>query len=644
MKPYAGNLDHSNARHALRRTMVLAADELPADWLPIIKREAQAARPAKVGRQSALEPEIDTFAGHATDNVYLQRDVWRGYLAEFGGSAAAQLTDADIKAIARRTAREASDLDIGLQLSGGAWHEYGRLFDFCTGREVAPPPPGLLLSGMGARVRCQYWWRRALRKMVARKCERGYLAMGLVCKTNGQPYASNKAVLRRVDQNQRNREALENIVFENDEGYRRTLAELAAASVSNKAIRRGELMTRIRGCEALADELGHAGLFVTLTAPSRFHSTLRHGARNPKYDGSTPREAQDWHCLMWARARAKLARRGVNLYGFRVAEPHHDGCTHWHMLVWFGDSVDSRGWDERLKFGPVLPTYDVVIPPLNEFQRVVRAYWLSDGGDEKGAQKYRVAFKVMEQGGAAGYIAKYISKNIDDHGIDSHLDDYAEGEIGPDLIGDLEIKPSLRVEAWASNWGIRQFQPLGQPPVTVWRELRRVGEAQARAAGFNGVVHKAWLAAQRVGGILADWARYVKAQGGLMLGRACRVVMRHDVQEIAGTYGTAARPVPVGVALNLPGSRTVWSERRCWRAVDVPAPAPASALGKRSAPARTRVNNCTVDDREALALDAARGSGGADFRGSEGKLQPERFDHAKSSSKEDPYDGASSAW
>ncbi|WP_341921873.1 replication endonuclease [Polaromonas sp. YR568] len=615
MKPYAGNLDHSNARYQLRKTMLLAADELPADWLPIINREAQAARHEN---------------GHATSDLSARRGVWRGYLAEFGGAAAAQLSDADIKALARRTAREASDLDIGLLLSAGAWHEYGRLFDFCAGREVMPPPPGLLLSGMGARVRCQYWWRRALRKMVARKCERGALALGVVCKTNGQPYASNGAVLRRVDQNRRNREALSNIVFENDEGYRRTLAELAAASVSNKAIRRGELMTRIRGCEALADELGHAGLFATLTLPTRFHSTLRNGRRNRNYDGSTPNDGQRWLCLMWARTRAKLARLGVGLYGFRVAEPHHDGCTHWHMLVWSDGDLEA-------------------------IQEVLRSYWLSEdlaiylGELDKGPpteevqkafrarEKYGTDFKLMEAGSAAGYIAKYISKNIDDHGIDSHLDDYAEGAIGTDLIGDLEIKPSMRVEAWASHWGIRQFQPLGQPPVTVWRELRRVGEAQARAAGFGGVVHKAWLAAQRTGAILADWARYVKAQGGLMLGRACRIVMRHDVQEITGTYGTAARPVPVGVALNLPGSRTVWSERRCWRAIDVP----ASALGKRSAPARTRVNNCTVDDREALALDAARGSGGAEFRGWEGKLQPESI---YGNEKIDPYDGASSAW
>ena len=567
----------------LRLAVRTAKAQLPAAWLPHIEREAAAAKSPWRPRFPSLDP-------------IAAAEVWRTWVDNFGGAAASDMSDAQIKARAAACALDARSMDIGL-LVDKPWGEYARLVDFCRGRDVEPPPPFLLLKGMGARVRCQYWWRRALRRMVARKCERGALALGLVSKPARAPYASDKAVWRRLDQNARNLSAMQAVIFENDEGYRRSLADLAATSTSNKAIRRGELMTRIRGCEEIAGELGHRGLFVTLTAPSRFHSTLRHGGRNPRHDGSTPRDSQQWHCGMWARARAKLARQGVHLYGFRVAEPHHDGCTHWHMLIWSASD-------------------------LGQIQDVLRAYWLSDAGNEPGAKKYRVAFKEMEEGGAASYIAKYISKNIDDHGIASHLDDYAEGEISPDLIGDLEIKPAMRVEAWASTWGIRQFQPLGQPPVTVWRELRRVRESEARAAGVGGIVHKAWLAAQRTGDVLADWARYVRAQGGVMLGRAFRIVMRTEKRTVEGQYGEGVRAFPLGVALNVSTAKTVWSERRLWRAVE----ARESDFAAPKAAPRTRVNNCTQVTRPKGpdATQIFRGGAGGPMQTKESEHGPTR--------------------
>lgn len=568
---------YAKDRQALRLAKRDARGELPADWLPIIDAEARASRPEW---------------GGAVGHPIAQTAVWRAWSDEFGGAGASDLTDADIKARASACALEARAMDVGELVEGGAWHEFARLVEFCRAREVEPPDVRFLLRGMAARVRCPYWWRRALRRMVARKCERGAMVLGLVSKPAGQPYASNSAVWRRVDQNRRNARAAEFILFENDEGRVSSLADLAAASVSNKAIRRGELMTRIRGCEEIADECGHPGLFLTLTCPSRFHSTLRDGRRNPRHDGSTPRDAQSWLCATWARARAALARAGVALYGFRVAEPHHDGCTHWHALIWFS-----------------------TVAQLEEGEAIVRRYWLKDAGTEPGARDYRVNAKRMERGGAAGYVAKYISKNIDDHAIADHVDDYADGSIGPDLLGDMEIKPSMRVEAWAATWSIRQFQPLGQPPVTVWRELRRVKESEARAAGFKGTIHSAWLAAQRSGGILADWARYVKAQGGLMKGRACRIVLRRERIESDGLYGRAVRPVPVGVALNVACARTVWSNRRLWRPVEARGEvlaryAPGVRVARSAAP-WTRVNNCTDDaDAAAIRADYLRGVGG----------------------------------
>jgi len=472
-----------------------------------------------------------------------------------------------------------------------------RLRMFCESRGVEPArvrcgaDPGPAIK----RMTCPQWWRRRLRAAHARTVEGAAIGLGFVS-LKADRYVSDESLARRAQQNRRNARTLERTVAENEDGQRFTLAELAAIGPANKSIRRGELITRIKGFEAVADELGHAAVFVTLTAPSRFHARIRDGSANPKFDGSTPRDAADYLAGVWARIRSTLARKtkrreAVPLYGFRIAEPHGDGTPHQHFVLF-------------LQPGHV-----------GTLTEVLRRYALAESPDEPGAQEHRVTVKPIEKekGSAVGYVIKYVAKNIDGFRV-------GDWKVDGDLLGDETLNLSPRVEAWAATWGIRQFQQIGGPPVGLWREMRRV--PREAVAESSDRMRDAWLAAQRLfdkrvvsvdGEVLtvklADFGDFTRAAGGPLMRRKDRPLqLVKAVPEGLGRYGEPLAPRPKGIAHA--GLRWIMTEvigrvealcqrttgmvasvRRAWRIV-LARVAGAAGFGV----PRTRVNNCTVDN------------------------------------------------
>lgn len=362
-----------------------------------------------------------------------------------------------------------------------------------------------------ARVFDPKWWRLQVRKIQARKIEAVAREIRLVHKNAGI-YASHVTVNRRRAQKARNYDALTNMEAVNDSGEAVNLIDLVKSSVSNPVNRRAELMVRIKGFEQCADAAGHVGVFITLTAPSKYHrmtyiKSWGKAVPNKKHEkllqatgehlGYSPRDTQKYFCRLWAQMRAQLWREDIRPYGFRVAEPHHDGTPHWHMLLF----VDPEQAD-RLR-------------------EIMEDYGTREDGKEYGAQRQRV--KVVnidpDKGSAAGYIAKYVAKNIDGHAIDK------------DLYGQDAKDSAARIDAWAAAWGIRQFQQIGGASVTVWRELRRLKAEEIVGEGENALdVLDCWEAADS-----ADWAAYTMLQGGM--------TVRRDEQLIRSQYQDRGRGV-----------------------------------------------------------------------------------------------------
>ncbi|HHC5225302.1 replication endonuclease [Citrobacter freundii] len=422
------------------------------------------------------------------------------------------------------------------------------------------------------RMLNEVWWRGRLRRIAAAWREHLQIAVGNVSKKR-HAYASKNCVTDWREQKRRTREFLKGLDLEDEEGNRISLIEKYDGSVANPAIRRCELMARIRGFENICNELGYVGEFYTLTAPSKYHATTKAGYRNSKWNGASPSDTQNYLTGLWARIRAKLHREEIRIFGIRVAEPHHDGTPHWHMLMF------------------MLPE------DVERVRLIIRDYaWEEDHYELRSDKAKKARFHAEaidpEKGSATGYVAKYISKNIDGYALDGETDDES---------GELLKETAPAVSAWAARWHIRQFQFIGGAPVTVYRELRRMADPEtARALSVE-------FAAVHDAAHYGRWADYVNAQGGPFVRRDdLQVRTLYEPRTEFNQYGEETVCIKGVYDASIGAGSPILTRLTQWKIVPKRAVDLAVDVKGASAPSRSSVNNCTGSESDPLEIDLSK--------------------------------------
>jgi len=277
--------------------------------------------------------------GHAEANIELRQFHKKLTLGKQFQGLFIDSSDDDVKSFAKRRAAEIYNLFADTTKVSGLHKATSVIIKRLADCDLDFPVKNLLtasdeqLAAGIARCCDALWWRRQIRARQDIIIEHVLIEIGQVNRYAGI-YASNHSVERKQRQAKRNMELLASLEAVNELGQVFNLLDIAQRGISNDTNRRNELMVRLSGFEAIANEKSDAGVFVTITAPSKFHSMrAKPCTPNPKYQGASPRDTHNYLNNVWKLIRAKLSNLKIKVYGVRVAEPHHDGTPHWHFLL-----------------------------------------------------------------------------------------------------------------------------------------------------------------------------------------------------------------------------------------------------------------------------------------------------------------------
>ncbi|MCF1163246.1 replication endonuclease [Yersinia pseudotuberculosis] len=378
-----------------------------------------------------------------------------------------------------------------------------------------------LIPGALARLRCATWWKGRLWRLRCQWREEQLRAVMLVHK-HASPYISAEALIQQREQWRRSAEFIRAHDLVNDAGFVMNMEDVVNASASNPHLRYIEMMTTCKGLENLAEMRGDKAMFYTITCPSKYHATLKSGKRNPKWSTKTVKESSDYLVNLFSGIRKKLSRLGLRWYGIRIAEPHHDGTVHWHLMC-------------------IMQKQDRAA-----VTQVMRDFAIREDRQELGRDikpRFDVKPVLKSKGTITSYLTKYLGKNVRGSNIKGKLDKKTGKPIISKETGQALGEDTERAVAWASLHGVQQFRFFGIPSRQAYRELRLLaGQLQRQAKPEQGK-WKQVLANKAMDDVLAAadagcMATYIIKQGGVLEPRSNHLIRTAYIEsETPNDYG-----------------------------------------------------------------------------------------------------------
>jgi hypothetical protein len=358
---------------------------------------------------------------------------------------------------------------------------------------------GKSIKGKLNRYSCCKWWWGKIKPIYNRSIENVMRYINVVWK-GYQIYVSDRFLTLRRENKKRNEIFLESLIALKDSSEEIELSKISDSSLSNPNNRVAELKARIAGLEQYADKYGYKTDLVTITAPSRFHCVNGNGTSHIKWDESSVRTVHKYFTDLWDCVLSKFHRDNMQVSGFRVVEPHHDGTPHWHFILF------------------TKPNHRELA------SNIIHKYFLKDSASEKGASEHRVTVKDLNQQKKRSLKGSYILKGIDLSPKNKSLED---------------LENSERVNAWGCVWGIRQFDQFGGPSVNLWREARRI--AQNSKLDDNPI----WQSVAK-----GDWCEFIEICGGLNISKNDRKIkIFKEFDETLNSYGEEKGNVISGLVI-----------------------------------------------------------------------------------------------